>query len=171
MTDDELWSEIIRWTRDALGNTVPVIRAYQDANRPALPYVMINFLGSRSVRDHEQLIEWSSQFDPETDDPDDPVTATPHIETEWHYSIHAFGDVPTDILRPLKSAAKLMQMNESLYPGVIIHDLSQIRNVPEYVNQAWEPRANVDIFLRGLTKDGFIVDPIDDISIEIQRQG
>lgn len=165
-SDDELWSRLVRWIRDVSG--VTVICAYESADRPELPYIMVNFTGSKTVRDHEQLIEYTTQY--AADESVIAQTATPFIEREWAYSVHAFGGTPSDLLRPLVSAGRIMQMNEPLYPSVVIHEMSQIRNVPEYINQAYEPRANIDIFLRGITTDGFIVDPISDISFDIERQ-
>ena len=75
----------------------------------------------------------------------------------------------TGILRPIVSASKLRQVMEPLFPGLVIADLSQIRNVPEFVNAKWEPRAQLDFIVRGLTRDGFIVDTIDESSFDIAR--
>ncbi len=55
-------------------------------------------------------------------------------------------------------------------PGLIIHDVSPIRDVPDFNNAAWEPRAQMDLYLRGLTKDGVLVDTIEHYSIGVNRR-
>ena len=37
------------------------------------------------------------------------------------------------------------------------------------VNEKWEERAQCDIFLHGVTRDGFVIDTIDDTSINVER--
>lgn len=164
MTDDEVHSALVRWLADTL--SVRVIRDHEGGARPQLPYVMANFLGSVEVRDHAQRIEYSSA----RPDPAD-VVATPVLEIEWRFSVHAYGPTPTDILRPLRSASRLSQVIEPMLPRLNIFEMSQIRNVPDWVNERWEPRAQLDIMLRGLTRDGFIIDTIDDMDVNIDRRG
>jgi hypothetical protein len=128
---------------------------------PALPYNMVNLLTTQPVREHEQTIEYEDQG---TD-----VKATPVIEVEWHFSVHSYGPQPTDNLSPIRSAAKLSQVMEPMFPSLIVHSVSQIRNVPDWINNGWQPRAQMDVFLRGLTRDGFLVDVIEQTEINIER--
>lgn len=137
------------------------IRGTQSGDRPGFPYIIVNFLGTAEIRSHPQMVEYE---DVNTD-----VKASPVIETEWRYSVHAYGDTPTDLLRPLRSAMHLAQINEPLMPGLTIHELSQVRYVPEFVKERWEPRAQVDLFLRGLTRDGFLIDVIEEYSFSISE--
>jgi hypothetical protein len=58
---------------------------------------------------------------------------------------------------------------EPLMPSLVIHEVSQIRNVPEWINNAWQPRSQMDVFVHGLTKDGFVVDVIEQTSFETTR--
>lgn len=153
MDNRDIHSALVRWlsTRTEL----LVIKAYESGALPSLPYLMVNFLGQREIRAHPQDFEYAEDL------PSERVMARPVIDSEWHFSIHAYGDYPSDILRPLVSAAHLAQVNEPLMPGLIIHEISQVRNVPEYVNDEWEPRAQIDLFLRGLTRDGHLIDTIE----------
>lgn len=160
MTDDAVWSAVIRWIALHAGCTV--IRSHEGGRRPAKPYVMVNFTTSREVRENPQRIEWAE------DTAEDEVTATPVIETEWQFSIHAYGNTPSDILRPIRSVAHLPQPNEPLMPSLAVHEVSAIRHVPDYINEAWEPRAQMDLFVHGLTRDGVLVDVIEDVSFDIQ---
>lgn len=166
-TDAQIHSLLVRWLAARLEfASGKVIKAFPDGPRPVLPYVMVNLTGSRTVREHEQTIEFAADApgtEPNTAGEYPPVEAAPVIEREWFFSVHMHGPAPTDLLRPIESAARMLQTMEPIYPDIVIHEISRVRNVPEWVNNLWEPRANVDIFLRGLTRDGFDVDVIDDI--------
>lgn len=167
MTDEDIHAALVRWF--TARTSLTVIQGEQGGPEPVLPYVLVRFTGSAPVRDNIQDVEFI-ELDTENSQGFKEVKASPVIETEWRYSIHAHGGgSPSDILRPIRSAAELSQMNEPLMPGLIIHELSQIRNVPEYINEQWEPRAQMDLFLRGLTKDGFVVDAIETYSFGFER--
>jgi hypothetical protein len=157
MTNDEVHSALVRWLHGLTG--LVVIKAYQEGPRPALPYVMVNLTGVAEVREWQQ----GSEYDEDTAG----VTASVVIETEWRFSVHAFGSEPTGILRPVVPAAQSAQKMEPLYPSLIVHECSQVRSVPELINEKWEPRAQMDLFLRGLIRDGFLVDVIEEAPIHI----
>lgn len=159
MTDDDVHSAVVRWLAALL--SVRVIKDRQGGKRPAEPYVMVNFTGSAEVREHPQIIEYVEALGIET------VTATPVVEVEWRFSVHAYGAQPTGVLRPVRSAVHLAQRQEPLLPALVIHEVSQIRSVPDWVNNAWEPRAQMDVFVRGLTRDGFVIDTIETASIDV----
>lgn len=160
MTEDQIHSELVRWLAGL--TKVPVIKMYQSGDRPALPYIAVNFTTLIELRDHPMDIEFQDVA------PD--VMATPVIETEWSFSVHAYGDKPTNYLRPVRSAAFLNEIAEPLTSkGLTVHEISQIRNVPEYVQNVWEPRAQMDIQLRGLAKDGHLVHVIEEAPMQIER--
>lgn len=160
MKDTEIQSALVRWLAGITGKTA--IKAHQEGAAPALPYLMVNLLTVSEVRGNAQFDDWDEDAAGE-------VTAAPQIETEWHFSIHAYGSSPTDILRPVRAAAQLAQMNEPLMPGLVVHELSMIRNVPDIVNTKWQPRAQMDLFLRGIVQDGFVVDVIEHFSFTHER--
>lgn len=181
MTNEQIIANVVQWVTKVTGRTV--IQAYQSGSRPALPYIMINMTGQIEVRDHEQAFEYTPDREdeppPTEDTAGDPeyvdIAAAPVIETEWRFSIHGFGPtdmISMDLLRPIKSAQRLAETHEPLYPTFIIHDTSLIRNVPEWINNAWEPRCVMDLNLRGLTRDGFVISTIDDIEgYNMTREG
>lgn len=154
MTDNEVHSALVKWLAELTSATV--IKAYQAREVP-LPYVMVNLTTVREVRRHEQEIKYEGTTE---------VIAKPVIETEWMFSVNVYGPSPTDVLRPLRAAAVLAQVNEPLMPLLNVHEVSQIRHVPEYVNEKWEPRAQMDMFLRGLVKDGYEIDVIEQYSFD-----
>lgn len=162
MTDDDIHKAVVRWVKARTLLPV-VIKGEQGGDLPALPYGMVNLTGTAEVRAHPQEIEYEDQGGVLG------VLAFPIIETEWRFSIHSYGPNPTDKLRPLRSAYHLAQANEPLMPGMVIHSMSQIRDVPDYVNEAWEPRGQVDLFLRGLTRDGVLINTIEEHAFDIGR--
>lgn len=174
MTNDELHETIVRWIARVTGRTT--IKAYQSGPRPAQPYIMVNMTGTARVRENEQAVEYT----PDRADEPPPVngvypdiTAAPVIETEWRFSVHGYGgEQSTDLLRPIESARRLSQILEPVYPDLIVFDTSAIRSVPEWVNNVWEHRANIDLFVRGLTRDGFVISTIDGIEgFIVTREG
>lgn len=169
MTDDEVHSALVRWLAALLG--VTAIKAHQGGKAPALPYVMVNMTGTAPVRVHEQRVAYedADTGDMDTGDIYPPVTARPAVEAEWRFSVHAYGARPTDLLRPVVSASKLSQVMEPMLPGLVIHEISQIRNVPDWINERWQPRAQMDIYLRGVTRDGHVIDVIEQAQFDHQR--
>lgn len=159
MRDTEVHSATVRWLHSI--TNVKVIKAFPGKDDPDTPYIVCNFISTREVRENAQdeLYEEASGE----------VTAIPVIETEWHFSLHAIGPGPTDILRPVRAAAQLAQKNEPLMPALIIFECSAIRHVPEFKNAHWEPRAQMDFFVRGAVRDGFVIDTIEEFSVGITQ--
>lgn len=159
MTDKDAHSQVVRWVKAVTG--ILTIKSHQSGAAPTVPYIMVNMTSTRDIRAHEQEIEYQDIG------PD--VQATPVIEVEWTFSVHSYGDNPTDNLRPIRSAVKLSQIMEPMFPSLIVHEVSQIRNVPDWINNQWQPRGQMDVFVRGLTRDGFLVDVIEQTEINIER--
>jgi len=161
MTDDQVQDAVNIWLERITQTNV--IRGWQGGTRPSAPYIMSNMTGTAEVRVHEQeTIYERNEEGPGT-------LATPVIETEWRFSLHAYGSSPTDILRPIRTAVKLNQIEENLRPGLLVFDISQIRHIPEFQNERWEDRAQMDMNVRGLVKDGMIIDTIEHFSFEWLR--
>ncbi|MBG6211680.1 hypothetical protein IWQ49_006371 [Labrenzia sp. EL_126] len=167
MTNDEVHSAVVRWINASTAGT-PTIKAHQSGDRPGTPYIMVNFTGLVEVQRWHQKIEYT-----ETENLNSAgekiVEAAPVIEMEWRFSVHAYGTAPTDELRPIVSAIKMQQPMEPLQPDLIVHEVSRIRNVPDWINNAWEPRAQMDFIVRGLIRDSVNVDTIDEYEIDISQ--
>lgn len=166
MTNEQVWSSIVRWIKARTG--VTTIKSHEGGAAPAVPYIMVNLLGVFEIRENAMDIEYSEGADPPGADLP-PITAKPVIEAEWRFSVHAYGPTPSDRLRPIVSAVKLAQIQEPLMPGLIVHEISQVRNVPDWINNQWQPRAQMDFNVRGLTKDGHVIDVIEETSFDIDR--
>lgn len=169
MKDSEVRTAVTGWVAGLFASgTIRVVEAYP-AREVALPYITVNLTTISEVRQHEQKVEYTDGEQPEDPEEKPPVTATPVIETEWMFSLQAYGEDPTTILRPIRAAALLPQKNEPLLPSLHVHEVSAIRHVPEYVNEKWEPRSQMDLFIRGLVRDGFVVDVIEEYGFEVTR--
>jgi len=165
VTNGQIHSGLVRWLSATLALPVGhVIKADQSGKRPAEPYVMVRMTGTEEVRQHPREILYGA------DQGNAGVIAAPLLEIEWRFSLHAYGAEPSDVLRPISSARHLAQRNEPMMPGVVIFETSQIRIVPDYVNEQWEPRAQMDMMLRGLTSDGFLINTVEQYSFKFTRR-
>lgn len=164
MTNDQAHSTIVRWVATQTGLTT--IKAHEGGPTPAGSYVMVNMTGTAKVREHPVNIEYT-ETDIENSEGELIVSAAPVVEMEWRFSVHSYGDNPTDLLRPIVSAAMLPQIMEPAYPTLTIHDVSQIRNVPDWINNEWQPRGQLDLIVRGIIRDASNVDVIDEYSFDI----
>ena len=64
-------------------------------------------------------------------------------------------------MRKLQSAVHLSQLQEPLRPALTIHEIGAANSIPELVGEKWEPRAQVNIVVRGKSSDGFVIDVIE----------
>lgn len=168
MTNDQVHTALNQWIKAKTG-VANIVKANLGGTAPALPYIMTNFTGSVEVRQHHIKVDYT-ETDQENSEGELIVTAAPVIEMEWRFSVHAYGTSPTDRLRPIVSAVKLEQPMEPMFPGLTVHEISQIRNVPDWINNAWQPRAQMDLFVRGIIRDSVgTVDVIDEYSLDIAR--
>lgn len=168
MTDSEVWDAFVEWA-NGISPTL-VIQSYQEADRPAVPYIMVNMPVVQDVHDFMSSVSYDVS-DTEANDQGKPlITMRPKVEVEWHFSVHAFGPGPTDLLRPMRARAKSIQSMEPMYPDIVIHDVSEIRYIPDMIQSEWEPRAQMDVYVRGYIEDGFIVETIDQTSFDFNRE-
>ena len=153
--DDLVWDSLNAWVANVTG--LLAIRVWQGGPQPIRPYLTTNMVSLHPVRDWER--DWLGEEDPTSGR----ILATPPIEMEWNFSINAYSETPTDHLRPLISASRLTQVEEPNFPSLVIHRTSPIRNLSEWHDTDWEPRAQIDLDLRGVTLDGHLVDTIETI--------
>lgn len=163
MTEDQILEALVKWLGSKTSLTV--VQAYENGDEPALPYITVALLNMSDVRENPSDIEYVNTVV----SGENVVLAKPVKEVEWHFSLQCHGGTqPLSYLRPLRSIIELAQQQEPLFPGLTIHELSQIRNVPEFVKEKWEKRAQMDVFLRGLTRDGALIDVIEQHTITVE---
>lgn len=164
MTDEGMQVMLVDWL--ATVAKCEVIREYQSGKLPKLPYIGVHYTGSREVRDNERdyVYEDADQETPPR------IWAAPIIEVEYTFSINGYSSYsPTDLLRPLRSAVAVTQTNEPLMPVFQIHGVSDIRNLHAWANEAWNNRAQMDLWLRGLEVDGHLIDTIEEYKFIFSR--
>ena len=165
MTDDQVISGLVRYLAALTG--LRVIRTHESGKAPALPYLAVNFTGSAVVRQHEAATEYTNTHIPNSAGKDT-IKAVPVTEMEWRFSVHSYGSEPSAPLRRVVAAQRVNHPLEATLPGLVIHDHSTVRSVPDWINNAWEPRAQIDLFVRGITRDDFTIDVIDQASFDTQ---
>lgn len=168
MTEDEVFGAVVRYI--SLTTGARCIRAYQGKDAPELPYIMVNMMGADTIREHAQGVEFTGTDVPNSAG-EETITAAPVIEMEWRFSVHAYGEQPSSFLRKLVVASRVSQATEPLYPELTLHSLSAIRSIPEWINNGWQPRAQIDVFVRGIIRDEVTVDVIDSVTFDIVKLG
>jgi hypothetical protein len=167
MTDDQVQEALIRWLASITGLTV--IKADQGVNRPALPFLMVEKSLVDELSEHPEQIRFDTLESLNTEGFPE-VKATPIVELEWLMFVFSFGEGQSAALRKVKQAVYLRQLQESLGSGLNIHETGAINSVPELVNQVWEPRSQMNVMLRGVSDDGFVIDTIEETQpFDIER--
>jgi len=168
MTNDEVHDELNRWLTQTLG--VQAIKDRQGIDRPALPYVMSSLASLGQVQAHVRDVLYRN-LPPPDGEARSPVEATPLLELEWVFLVFAYGDGCDSILRRLKSARHLAQVQEPLMPKLTIHEVGNVNLIPEFLGNRWEPRAQANVVLRGIADDGFVIDVIEEYEpFDIERK-
>ena len=166
MTDTQVHEALVRWLSQQ--TDIAVIKAHQSGERPREPYLMVWLETCREVRDHPQSIEYMETSELNSEGEQE-VTAHPIIEMEWDFSIYSFGENPMQALRRVVSLIPLAQRQEPLFPDLVIHDTGPITYEPEKVQTDWEPRAKINLQIRGLVRDGAVIDVIEHASVSASR--
>lgn len=159
MTNNEAHEQLIEWLGGLLG--VTIIKDRQQADRPALPYGMVDLANWRNIHEHVDDIDFMTT-DTENSEGQLEVIATPELEIEWVFLFFIYGAQGENLVRRLQSAVHLSQLQEPLRPALTIHEVSAANSIPELVGENWEPRTQVNIVVRGKSSDGFIVDVIEE---------
>jgi len=167
MTDNEVFEDVIKWV--ALVSGLKTIKAHQGGDRPEKPYMMVNFTNLREVREHHLDVDYETTGMQNTEGKNI-VLAKPLIESEWEFSIHSYGIEPTEPFRKIRT---IMRIGGGPHQGInrclTLFDIGKIAHVPDFINNRWEPRAVSKLFVRAYTKDGFVIDVIDEATTEINR--
>lgn len=162
MTNEEVHEELIVWLHSLLG--IVVIKDRQQAERPALPYGMVDLASWGDLDEHETQLRYE---DVET--AEGPVVrVTPEVPREWTFLFFTYGDAPDVYMNRLKSAVHLPQVQEALLAvGLVIHEVSTANSIPELVGERWEPRAQVNITVRGVSSESFDTSVIEQHEFQI----
>lgn len=158
MTDDVVHGALVRWLSTVSGLTV--IKDRQGIARPPRPYLMVDLTGSDLLSEHPQRIETEETETLNSADKRE-IMATPIFDIEWTFLVFAYGAGCETVLRRVRAATHLPQVQEPLLPALVIHETGRINSIPEFIGQDWEPRAQMNLMLRGRAEDGFVIDTIE----------
>jgi hypothetical protein len=160
VTEDELYTRVIKWLRQCSGLDL-IIRDSLGKPRPTGPYGMVNLIRSEGLYEPAALeyatnpghvpvpVNPAAELEP-------PFLQVPVIEWEWTFSFNIYAASGSNCARKVASAASVLAGVEGLLP-FIIHRTSAIRRLPESIG-GWEDRIQMDLFIRGLARDGVPVD-------------
>jgi hypothetical protein len=154
LTNNEVHEQLIEWLGGLL--SIVVIKDRQQADRPTLPYGMVDLSNWRDLSQNVDKFVYV--------DSGDDVIATPDIEIEWVFIFFIYGPSGENLMRRLQSAVHLSQLQEPLRPNLTIHEVSAANSIPELMGEKWEPRTQVNITVRGKSSNGFVVDVIEEHS-------
>ena len=172
MTDQVTVENKLReWVLFHLKSDREVIFDSQNGDRPTGSYVMLNMIDAKRIQmrmDVEYAV--NPAFDG-TDANEAELEASPCAEWEWNFSVNAYSVDAMNALSTLKSAAEIDEIESGLLP-LIVFNVSDIRRLPELINERWEERAQMDVALRGYVNTrGTLVDTIEEVNIEFNRTG
>ena len=152
MTEAQVQAALNAWLASVTGQP-RVITAFPDQKRPAPPYISTNLIMSGPLYRNRVDVEFETTGSGE----DEQITEHPVRDWFWRFSVFAYGEAPTSILRKAEIAGEIHTYSQKLRP-LSLFETSAIRNVPEVVENAIERRANFDIEIRGLVRDGLVID-------------
>ncbi|MEC5289386.1 MULTISPECIES: phage neck terminator protein [unclassified Aurantimonas] len=152
MTEAEVLDATRNWIASITG--VLWINSYQGGPEPAEPYGVINLMMSDAL--YENPIE--DEY-PVTDPglATETIRQAPVRDWYWRFSLNVYGNGGATALRQIKTAQKVWTAMESLHP-LTLFETSQIRDAAEILNEEWQSRKQIDIEIRGIVRDGIVID-------------
>lgn len=167
MTEKEVRDAVRAWIAGIMGITV--IHSYQGGTEPAEPYGVLNMTLDDAVRERQSDDEFPSIL---IDDPENPgeeieqVRQSPVREWFWRFSVNVYGGEGKTILRKIKTAGLVPTAMESLHP-LSLFEISPIRDATDLLNEEWQGRAQMDIEIRGIVRDGIVIDTIETAPVTV----
>ena len=162
MTNQEVHETLIMWLIQ-LWDNLTVIKSHQSAKRPELPYCMVDLVNFSELEERPSSIKYEEK--------NGNVEETPQIEIEWNFLIFCYGENCEELMRRLLSSFHSAQNQEPFFPQLSIHEIGTVNSIPELIGERWEPRAQVNLALRGISSDGFVIDTIEEHTpFEITRE-
>lgn len=160
MSAEKAREDFIEWLNDFCPDEVTIIKSHEGGSRPKLPYLVVEkgpvaelFTNSRHIN-YKELETLNSANQNE-------VLASPIVPTQFTMLVSGYGVGAENQLNRIKQAAYLPQVQEPMYPVLKIHETGVLNYVPEKVENEWEDRYQMNVELRGVVSDGFVIDTID----------
>jgi hypothetical protein len=157
-------AEVMDATRNWIATTTGIlwIDSYQGGPEPAEPYGVINLMMSDAL--YANPIEHEYPVADEGTE-DEQISQAPVRDWYWRFSLNVYGGEGATILRKVKTAEKVLSATAPLRP-LSLFETSQVRDATELVNEAWQSRKQMDIEIRGLIRDGLVIDVAETAGVE-----
>lgn len=160
MSAEQARESFIEWLNGFCPEDVTVIKSHEGGARPNFPYLVVEkgpvvelFTNSRFVK-YEELESLNSEGFNE-------IQASPIVPTQFTMLVSGYGVGAENQLNRIKQAVYISQVQEPMYPVLKIHETGVLNYIPEKVENEWEDRHQMNVELRGVVKDGFVIDTID----------
>ena len=159
MTEKEVRDKLLRWLADVMGTKV--IQSFQGGKPPAEPYGVLNLMLSGPAHPHPT--EW--EFPSEGEGEDEVIRQAPVFEWFWRFSVNVYGGEGSTVLRRIRTAQHVPTAYAPLHP-LVLSEVTDARNVPELVNEEFRPRAVCEVEVRGIVRDGLVIDVVEEARVE-----
>lgn len=149
VSEDALFAKLRGWVRAV--HDIECIKDHPGAPRPEGPYVMLNAINARRMREMGAIL-----YEEETGD--EQVTERRATDWEWTWSVHCYAADAMDRCRLLVGSLEIGTIRvDHLYP-LVFRRTSDVRRLPEMVQGGFEGRAQFDLVIAATVLDGFLVD-------------
>lgn len=167
MTNQETDEAVVRWVTQTTG--LVTIKARQAGDRPGKPYLVVDRTAIRDVWPNPITYDHVDTGVPNSEGENE-ITSAPVMLTEFQYTVQAYGDTdPATYLRIIRSASRVPQAVEPLRPALAVHNTGNINDMDEWINNRWERRAVMSLLLHAHTRDGVVIDTIDELNFDTDR--
>ena len=142
-----------------------IIRDHMNAPRPAGPYAMITFIGSRDLGEADHPCYGTATIATQAR-----VTETRIRSSEYKFRIDVYAPRATDYTRLFERALRSERANVEL-GGLVVRHVDAVTQAPELVQQKWEGRAHMNVELAALTREKLLIDVIESGEIQFEGDG
>ena len=151
MKAEDVRDKVRGWVASVIG--IETIHAFPNADAPREPYAVVQRVMSGPVHANPAGEDFPT-------DGAGKITQAPLIETYWRFMVDVFGPDAEDHLQRLVSAANVPTTLFGLRP-LVLFETARITSETEIRDQAFKGRANTTIEVRGMVRDGFVVNVIE----------
>jgi hypothetical protein len=158
---------VIKWAEEYACRKA--IIAHPNAPRPTVPYTLINIMTPTVIGDCEDKYEAIDPVAPET---------VRSIKAEYSHvynllvSINFYRDSAMAAAIKLRDSVCLITVKDQLWAdGLAFVTTSEIRDVPEIIDQQWEERAQVDFFFHSRSIEEETINEIKQVELTNEIDG
>lgn len=158
MSGDPVWDAVVTWVKKT--TSLPVIKDRSSGVVPYRNYLLVNKLSMDRTTENNIRV-WTTEREV---DGEMVIEHLPDVVFEWVFSVTAeCADTALgqNALVRLQNAASMSVSQEPLWPAYRIQRTSIIRYIPTFINEAWERKSQMDVFIHGKINDvhqGYVIE-------------